>query len=174
MRHPIPQRKRRAVRAAFAVALLALATSVHAAHTCLVSVGNLSFGGYTGAQITSSASMTISCTLTSGIVDNVAFTATLSTGAGSYRQRVLTHVGAPPDTLNYNLYLNNVPGILNTSVWGDGSGATVTATGNMQLIIIVAPTRTTTFTVAGAMAAVAALPTAGVYQDLITGTVTYN
>lgn len=174
MRRPPCYGKRRLVQGTLALAFLVLTTSAHAVHTCTVGIGNLSFGGYTGTQITSSTTMTVSCTLTGGLVDNVAFTATLSTGAGSYTQRILTHVGAPPDTLKYNLYLNNVPGILNTSVWGDGSGATVTATGNLQLIVFFAPTRSASFNVAGAMPSVAALPSAGIYQDLITSTVTYN
>ena len=161
-------------RVLLASAFVSWTASAHAAHTCTVGVGNLSFGPYTGAQTTSSSTMTITCTLTSGVVENVAFTATLSTGAGSYVQRRLTHVGAPSDTLPYNLYVNTVPGILNTNVWGDGSGSTVTASGNLQLIIIFSPTRSATFTVAGAMAAVAALPTAGAYQDIIAATVTYN
>ncbi len=174
MKYPIDRSLRGALRAALACAPLLFATPAHAVHTCTVGIGNLSFGAYTGVQITSSATMTVTCTITSGLVDNVAFTATLSTGAGSYLQRLLRHVGAPPDTLPYNLYLNTVPAILNTNVWGDGSGATVTASGSMQLIIIFAPTKTVTFTVAGAMAAVATMPTAGTYQDIIAGTVTYN
>jgi len=155
-------------------ALLAFAATAHAAHTCTVGIGNLNFGGYSGTQRTSSTTMTITCTLTSGLAANIAFTSALSTGAGSYTQRILTHVGAPPDTLPYNLYLNTVPGILNTNVWGDGSGATVTASGAMTLIAILQPIRTTTFQVAGAVAAVPSLPTAGTYQDLVTGTITYN
>ncbi|HEY5310453.1 MAG TPA: spore coat protein U domain-containing protein [Casimicrobiaceae bacterium] len=174
MKRFIPALRRHAPRGILALALLAFAASAEAVHTCTVGIGNLSFGAYTGTQTTSSATMTITCTLSSGLVDNIAFTATLSTGAGSYTQRLLTHVGAPPDTLPYNLYLGSVPGILNTSVWGDGSGATITASGTMQLIVIFAPSRTQTYTVAGAMAAVATLPTAGTYQDLVNGTVTYN
>jgi spore coat protein U-like protein len=164
----------RASRVLLGLACLGFAASAHAVHTCTVGIGNLSFGAYTGSQITSSSTMTITCSLTSGIVDNVSFTATLSTGAGSYLQRRLTHVGAPPDTLPYNLYLGTVPAILNTNVWGDGSGATVTATGTLQLIIIFNPTRTATFTVAGAMGPVGSMPTAGTYQDIVAGTVTYN
>ncbi len=174
MRNSLRNRKHRALRGALAWSLLTAATAASAVHTCTVGIGNLSFGAYTGAQTTSSATMSITCTITSGLVDNVAYTATLSTGAGSYAQRRLTHVGAPPDTLPYNLYLNTVPAILNTSVWGDGSGATVTASGTLQLIIVFQPTRTATFTVAGAMAAVATMPTAGTYQDIVAGTVTYN
>ncbi len=174
MKDPTPACRRGASHAALACLLLIAAPSAEAVHTCTVGIGNLNFGAYTGTQTTSSATMTITCTLTSGIIDNVAFTATLSTGTGSYTQRLLTHVGAPPDTLPYNLYLNTVPGILNTNVWGDGSGGTVTASGSMQLIIIFVPTRTATFTVAGAMGPIVALPTAGLYQDIVAGTVTYN
>ena len=165
--------KRGAPHLALACLLLFAAACAEAAHTCTVGIGNLSFGTYTGSRITSSATMTITCTLTSGGADRVAFTATLSTGAGSYTQRVLTHIGAPPDTLPYNLYLNTVPAVLNTNVWGDGSGGTVTATGTLVLNPAT-PTRSATFTVAGAIAAVPTLPTAGPYQDIVAGTVTYN
>ncbi len=174
MRKRLHDWKRVGSAAAFAFLLMVFAAAADAAHTCTVGVGNLSFGAYTGTQLTSSTTMSITCTLTAGIAETVNFTATLSTGAGSYAQRRLTHVGAPADTLPYNLYLNTVPAILNTSVWGDGSGATVTATGSQSLIIIFRPTLTTNFTVAGAMAAVPVLPTAGTYQDIITATVTYN
>jgi hypothetical protein len=47
--------------------------------------------------------------------------------------------------LPYNLYLGTVPGILNTSVWGDGSGGTVVANGSMKLQQIIAPVVTVTF-----------------------------
>lgn len=156
------------------IALLAVAPQAVAAAICTVGIGNISFGAYTGTQTTSSATMSITCTLTGGLVDNIAYSATLSTGLGSYTQRILTHVGAPPDTLPYNLYLGSVPAILNTSVWGDGSGSTVVASGSMQLIFIFGPTRTVNYTVAGAMGPVAVLPSAGLYQDIVAGTVTYN
>lgn len=171
-RHPSPYRRWRTL--ALAVALSAAAPLAGAAAVCTVGIGNLSFGAYTGAQTTSSATMSITCTLTGGLVDNISYTATLSTGLGSYTQRILTHVGAPPDTLPYNLYLGSVPAILNTSVWGDGSGSTVVASGSMQLIFIFGPSRTVNHTVAGAMGPVAVLPSAGLYQDIVAGTVTYN
>lgn len=171
--NPLKSSTRIALRALTAMLALSPAVSLAAA-SCNVGVGNLNFGTFTGARQTSSTTMTVTCTLTGGLTDTVNFSAALSTGAGSYLQRILTHVGAPPDTLPYNLYLNTVPAILNTSVWGDGSGSTVTATGSHTLIIIFQPTRTTNFTVAGAMAAVGALPTAGTYRDLILATLTYN
>ncbi len=166
-------RGHRVLCAALACLSLSVASCAYAVHTCTVGVGNLTFGPYTGVQTTSSATMTITCTHTSGGNDNIAFTATLSTGAGSYAQRLLTHIGAPPDTLPYNLYLDTVPAILNSNVWGDGSGATVTATGALQ-VNNGNPIRSVTFTVAGAMAPVATLPTAGTYQDIIAATLTYN
>ena len=49
------------------------------------------------------------------------YTVSLSTGAGTYLQRRLTRTAARADTLPYNLYLNFLPGVLNTNVWGDGS-----------------------------------------------------
>jgi spore coat protein U-like protein len=170
----LPARIRRASGAALAALTLILAAPANAAHTCTVGIGNLDFGMYFGNQTTSSATMSVTCTLTSSGSDTVAFTATLSTGAGSYVQRLLTNVGSPSDTLPYNLYLDTVPAILNTSVWGDGSGATVVASGSMKLQQTISPVVTVTFTVAGAIAAVATMPPPGAYVDLIAGTVTYN
>lgn len=151
-----------------------IAAPAEALHTCNVSVGNLSFGTFTGARTTSSSTLTVTCTITIGVSEMVNFTATLSTGAGTYAQRLLTHVGAPPDILPYNLYLNSVPAVLNTSVWGDGSAGTVTATGSVNLVLLVQPTQSVSFTVAGAMPAVASMPSAGSYGDIVMAIVTYN
>jgi spore coat protein U-like protein len=153
---------------------LAVSSRANAAHTCTVGVGNIGFGGYTGTQISSSSTMSVTCTLTAGIAETVNFTATLSTGTGTYAQRVLTHAGPPPDTLPYNLYQGAVPGVLNTNVWGDGTAGTITASGSMTLVVLFNPTRTVTFTVAGAMGPVGAMPTAGTYSDTVAATVTYN
>ncbi len=167
---PVARRARRLL----ASVLVSWAASAGAAHTCTVGVGNLTFGTYTGAQTTSSSTMTVTCTMTSNGSDTVNFTATLSTGSGSYTQRQLTNVGSPADTLPYNLYLDTVPAILNTNVWGDGSGGTVVATGSMKIQWVIRPTDSVSFTVAGAIPALGVLPPGGAYQDLIAGTVTYN
>ena len=155
---------------------LALAPPLaYAVHTCTIGVGTLNFGAYTGAQTNSSSIMTISCTLTAGIIDTVNYTATLSTGtSGSYAQRRLTNLSLPSDTLPYNLYLGTVPAALNTSVWGDGTGGTVTASGTFTLIVFFAPVGTATYTVAGAIAPLAAVPAAGTYNDTIIATLTFN
>lgn len=158
-----------------ATALLATLLPVAAlATTCTISAGNLSFGSYTGVQTSSSSTLTVTCTIGGTFVDTVPFTATLSTGAGTYAQRILTNTSVPVDTLPYNLYLNAVPGVLNTSVWGDGTSGTVVASGSMQLIIILQPTRSVSFTIAGAIASVPALPSAGLYTDVISAMATYN
>lgn len=153
--------------------LLAIASEAVASRTCTVSVRALAFGAYVGSQVNSSATMTVTCTRTFGDLTAVNYTATLSAGgAGTYAQRRLTHVGAPPDTLNYNLYLTTVPGTLNTSVWGDGTGGTVVASGNISWSIF-DYTETRNHVVAGAIAA-GVVPTAGSYSDTIVATLTYN
>jgi spore coat protein U-like protein len=155
--------------------LALVAFPVHAAHSCVVSVGTLNFGVYAGLQISSSSTMTVTCTLTSGIIETVNYTAALSTGAsGTYTQRRLTNLSLPADTLPYNLYQGTVPAALNTNVWGDGTGGTTTASGSFNLIVIFAPVGNANYTVAGAIAAVAAVPAAGTYNDTIIATLTFN
>ncbi len=158
---------------AFALAA-ALVPVAALATTCTIGAGNLSFGSYTGVQTSSSSTLTVTCTIGGTLIDTIPFTATLSTGAGTYAQRILTNLSVPADTLPYNLYLNTVPGVLNTSVWGDGTSGTIVASGSMQLVIIVRPTRSVSFTIAGAIAPVSALPSAGLYTDVISAMATYN
>ena len=160
----------------FAALWLSLAASaVHATHTCTISVGTLNFGVYAGLQVNSSSTMTVTCTLTSSGSDTVNYTAALSTGgSGTYAQRRLTNLSFPSDTLPYNLYQNTVPAALNSNVWGDGTGGTTMASGSFKLQQVVSPVGTATYTVAGAIAAVAAVPAAGTYNDTIIATLTFN
>lgn len=153
--------------------LAALPLAASASHVCSVSVGNISFGAFTGTQKTATATMTVSCTLSGGANETANFTATLSTGTGTYAQRLDQRTAAPFDTLNYNLYKTSVPTPLNTQVWGDGSGTTVTWVGSVAMTTV-NRTNTATLTVAAALAASAALPTAGTYSDTITATIIYN
>jgi spore coat protein U-like protein len=74
----------------------------------------------------------------------------------------------PADTLPYNLYLNTLPPVLNTSVWGDGTGTTVRWTGSHNLTNG-QPTRTDTATLVGAIPA-GSYPSAGNYQDTVVAT----
>ena len=87
------------------------------------------FGSYVGTRVptTSSASFSCSKTTPGNTPERVDYTVSLSTGAGSYAQRRMTRTALPADILPYNLYLNLLPAVLNTSVWGDGiaTGTTV-------------------------------------------------
>jgi spore coat protein U-like protein len=152
------------------VLLSALCKPVLAA-TCNLSIGSLSFGSYVGAQISSTSSASFTCTKTApgNTPERVDYTVSLSTGAGSYAQRTMTRTALPADTLAYNLYLNLLPPVLNTSVWGDGTGTTVRWTGSMNLTSG-NPTRTDTATLVGAIPA-GSFPSAGTYQDTVVATV---
>lgn len=155
------------------VVLLVATPLAHAALGCTVGVGGLAFGSFSGGQVNSSATMSITCTRVIFDPFSLSYTASLSTGAsGAYSQRVLTRAGLPADTLNYNLYLGTVPGVLNTSVWGDGNGGTVQAANTISFTFLNF-SQTRTHTVAGAIAA-GPMPTTGTYQDNITVTLTYN
>jgi spore coat protein U-like protein len=153
------------------VLLSALAGAAHAVLNCTVSVGPLGFGAYTGIQVNSSATMTIACSRDTNDKDRTfAYSAKLSTGSSNtYAQRKLTG-GA--DTLNYNMYVGSVPGTLNTSVWGDGTGGTIQAMGTIDLSPPVT-SKSINLTVAGAVAA-GPVPSPGSYLDSILVTVTYN
>lgn len=153
---------------------LLVAGGAHAAN-CSVAAGNIVHGVYTGVQDNSSATITVTCTRSTEILPRTTnFTITLSTGAGTYAQRLQTRSAAPLDTLNYNLYLTTVPGALNTNVWGNNTGGTIWATGSVSLNLL-SGAQVRTFTVASAMAATGALPTAGSYSDgPIVVTLDYN
>jgi spore coat protein U-like protein len=160
-------------RAALATAVAgAVALSGGPAHaaSCTLSIGNLSFGGYVGSQVSSTSNASLSCTNVNPALlpERVDFDVRLSTGAGTYAQRLLTRTTLPADTLPYNLYLNALPSVLNTSVWGDGSGTTVRWIGNFNLTPG-QPTRTANAVLVGAIPA-GAFPAAGTYQDVIVAT----
>lgn len=141
-----------------------------AALNCSVTAGTLKFGAYTGVQGSSLATVTVYCTRVLFDPRTLSYTATLSTGAGTFAQRLMTKA---PDTLNYNLYLTSVPALLNTRVWGDGTAGTVTASGTINWPLFDTAAKTATHTLAGAIPA-GAWPSAGDYQDTIMLTLIYN
>jgi spore coat protein U-like protein len=162
---------RRPDRARAVLAMLAwLASGPVLAANCNLSIANLSFGAYVGAQVQSSSSAGLTCTKTTpgNTPERVDYAVSLSTGAGTYLQRQLIRTALPADTLPYNLYLNTLPPVLNTSVWGDGTGTTVRWTGSMNLTNG-NPTRTDTATLVGAVPA-GFFPSAGNYQDTVVAT----
>jgi len=167
--HAIAFQRRHTSAALLCVLLSALGWPASAA-TCNLSIGSLSFGSYVGTQVSSTSSATFSCSKTApgNTPERVDYTVSLSTGAGSYAQRRMTRTALPADPLPYNLYLNLLPPVLNTSVWGDGTGTTVRWTGGFNLTSG-NPIRVDTATLVGAIPA-GAVPSAGVYQDTVVAT----
>jgi spore coat protein U-like protein len=141
------------------------------AASCNLSIGNLSFGAYVGTQVSSTSNAAFTCTNTNPALlpERIDYAVNLSTGAGTYAQRQLTRSALPADTLPYNLYLGFLPGVLNTNVWGDGSGGTIRWTGRL-LLTPGQPTRIDITTLVGAIPA-AIVPSAGAYQDTVVATV---
>lgn len=150
------------------LAVLASAPALGA--NCNLSIANLSFGAYVGSQVQSTSNARLSCTKTTAgnTPEKVDYFVSLSTGTGSYLQRQMARTALPADTLPYNLYLNTLPAVLNTSVWGDGTGTTVRWSGTMNLTNG-QPTKIDTATLVGAIPA-GSFPSAGTYQDTIVAT----
>ena len=138
---------------------------------CNLSISNLNFGAYVGTQTSTNSPAQFTCTnvIPALLPERVDYDIRLSTGAGTYAQRRMNRVSLPADTLFYNLYFNFLPGVLNTNVWGDGSGSTVRWTGRMNLSNG-QPSRTDTATLVGAIPA-GVVPSAGAYQDTVVATV---
>ena len=94
--------------------------------TCSInSAGNVSFPNY---DVLSASSDTASSTISVSCSKGTQITVALSKGAGTFATR--TMADASSNTLNYNLYTTSVTTAACTggSVWGDGSGTTVTQT----------------------------------------------
>lgn len=92
--------------------------SATVAGNCLVAATDLDFGTYDGsAAKAATADLKVRCT------KGLPYTVKLSTGGGTFAQRLLSN---GTDTLQYNLF--TTAGF--ASVWGDGSGSTVTVPGN--------------------------------------------
>ena len=153
---------------------LVLYASLHAgsagAAQCSVAAVTMNFGTYLGTQVNVAQTIQITCSATLTLPEQVRYEVRLSPGLGnSYAQRRLQRTAAPLDSLPYNLYLGGVPAVLNTNVWGDGTGGTVVWQGNMNLSTG-QTTRTATNTIAGAVPA-GTVPSAGSYTDTVTATI---
>lgn len=153
---------------------LMLCASMHAgsaaAAQCSVAAVTMNFGTYLGTQVNVAQTIRITCSATLTLPEQVRYEVRLSPGLGnSYAQRRMQRTTAPLDSLPYNLYLGGVPAVLNTNVWGDGTGSTVVWQGNMTLATG-QTTRTNTNTIAGAVPA-GTVPSAGSYTDSVTATI---
>ena len=85
---------------------------------CLVSAQPLAFGGYDGTVAkTATSDITVRCS------NQTTYTGGLSTGGGTFAQRLLAGSGA--DRLQYNLYTT----VAAATIWGDGTLGTGTVAG---------------------------------------------
>lgn len=149
-------------RARLVVALLAAAPSVAGALCTTLEVAGtgVAFGTFLGSQRTSSGKISLTCTGE----DDTYYSVALSTGmSGSYSQRTMRN---GMSALSYNLYADSAF----ATIWGDGTGGTVTMVGTISLHG--GKSRTVDLTVYGRLPAQILLPP-GAYSDAITTTVTY-
>lgn len=141
--------------------------------TCSVSANGVAFGVYdphSGNDLDSSGSVTFECTLIIGLLNlrTVSFEVQLDAGSsGSFTPRTLA---SGNDTLAYSLYADAA----RTTIWGDGTGGTVTNSGSFLFpaLIGIGTTREETFTTYGRIFGSQFVP-AGSYNDTITVTVLY-
>ena len=108
------------LRALFGALLLAGSSAAHAA--CTVALGNLSFGPYdplSSAPATTSGNAVVTCNDTPPPTVTIQLSASAVSG-GFFPRRMRNSLGA--DTLDYNFYAD----VGATSIWGDGTGGTVT------------------------------------------------
>lgn len=128
---------------------------------CLVAAQDLAFGGYDGtAAKTGTADITVRCS------NLTTYAVSLSTGGGTFAQRLLS--GSGSNKLQYNLFTS----VAATTIWGDGTNSTGTVPGTGAGM---AAASTQTHTVFGQLPDNAfnqGAPT-GTYNDSITVTVTY-
>jgi spore coat protein U-like protein len=156
------------IRAVVAMLLFAVSAPAIATATCGVSAPALAFGPYdvfAGTQVTSSSTVSVTCTLVGSAATTVNYTVALSSGSsGTFVQRTMKSGAA---ALGYNLYSDTT----RTTVWGDGTGSAPTVSGTMKLKNST-PVITDDITAYGS---VPALQDAlvGAYSDNITITVSY-
>ena len=97
-----------------------LVSPMAASAACTLAVGGLSFGSYdvfNSSHTDSAGTIDISCDI------STPYTLTLSPGSGNYSQRTMVNGN---HTLNYNVYSDAA----RSQVWGDGTGGTVSISGN--------------------------------------------
>jgi spore coat protein U-like protein len=142
-----------------AAALVLLCTGRADAANCSIATTSIAFGNYdvfSASPTDTTGSVSFTCNATASIA------ITLSKGSSpTFSRRRLN--GPPPDTLNYNLYLD----VARTTVWGDGTASTATYTNtnppvNTQVVV----------TIYGRIPAGQDV-SAGTYTDTITATINF-
>jgi spore coat protein U-like protein len=168
----LPIRSRRAssrcVGAVVGLLLLAVAAPAAGVVSCGVSATGIGFGTYNvfaAGPMTSTTTVSVTCTLLSGAATTVNYDIALSPGlSNTFVQRTMKN-GA--NALGYNLYSNSA----RTTVWGDGTGGAPTVSGSFKLKAS-ARTLTDNVTAYGSVPALQDVAV-GAYSDSITVTVSY-
>lgn len=168
-----PAARRTLLSAGFAAGVFLCAFPAQAALlnvSCTTSGSNLVFGNY--APFSTSATditgtITVACSATVNLTGGtVSYTIALGAGnSGSYATRKLN---SGVNTLNYNLYTSSGYG----TVWGDGTGGSVTVSGSGTVSLLVG-SFSNDATVYGRIPALQVSTVPGSYNDTITITVTY-
>lgn len=136
------------------VLLLTGTAAAHAAGTCTPASSGISFGNFTGSQISLIGSITLTCT-GSG---NFNYTVSLNTGSsGTYSPRRMYN-GA--NSLTYNLYRDAAY----TQIFGDGTGGSNTVTGLVEMKGL--PAQVVTISIYARLPT-QTVPRAGTYSDTI-------
>jgi spore coat protein U-like protein len=116
------------VRALLVVLALACASGAALGQNCNVAVsGNLAFGTYTlVAPADGATTLTVRCRQINQAPNRtVRYAVKLTSGTGTFVNRVMANVAQPGETLAYNLYRDAARSV----VWGDGSSGTAFPTG---------------------------------------------
>jgi spore coat protein U-like protein len=156
--------------ASAATATSTFTVSANVLKTCSVSATNLAFGNYTpgGGALSSTSTVSVLCT------NGTTFTAALNGGTttgGTVAQRLMAESGGS-GTLQYNLYTT----VAHATVWGDGTGSSVTLPGTGTGMALADAVSLTVYGQLPDSAANQAAPVTGAttaYSDVITVTVTY-
>ncbi|MES2997969.1 MAG: spore coat U domain-containing protein [Pseudomonadota bacterium] len=143
---------------------LVYAACTGVACSCSVGTSAVAFGNYNptlGTATTATGNVAVTCSaLVLGIISYVI---SMNAGnSGSFAARFMNLTG---NHLNYNLYTQ----VGHTTIWGNGTGATVTVSDSYLLIL---GPNLNNYTVYGLLPALQTIP-AGAYTDTITVTVTY-
>lgn len=130
---------------------------------CTVSVPTLNFGNYNflnKINTTSTTAAVVTCS-SNGWNESVGFELSVSTGSGTYDQRLMANAS---NKLKYNIYIDNTY----KTIFGDASGGTSIITDEVKIVGF-GPT-TWPHTIYGKIPAGQSVPT-GTYTDTMTVTV---
>lgn len=112
------------------VTMIGACPPAQASYTCVVSGVPVAFGLYdplSGTPADSAGRVDVTCSLVVGTSDSVAYSVSLSSGVGgSFSPRQMAGASG---SLNYNLYRDASRSL----IWGDGSGASSTASDSYTL-----------------------------------------